>query len=97
MQNKHEFTKLIENAVKDYDLNGRSFTYGVALWELINRGWMNERMDVYGIYDQIEMYVGSDLIELMDTRNLDTSMRGLATIIDIAVLQEIAENLMEEE
>ncbi len=97
MQNKQEFTQIIEKAVKDYDLYGRSFTYGIALWELITRGWMNEKMDAYGIYDQMEIVVGSDLIEMMYNRGLDTSMRGLASIIDISVLQEIVENLIEEE
>ena len=97
MQNKHEFTQIIEKAVESYELQGRSFTYGVALWELITRGWMNERMDAYGIYEQMELYVGHDLIELMESRGLDTSMRGLASIIDISVIQEIVENLMEEE
>lgn len=97
MQNKQEFTQIIEKAVKDYDLYGRSFTYGVALYELITRGWMNERMDAYGIYDLMTVYVGEDLIELMYSRGLDTSMRGLASILDISVLQEIVENLIEEE
>lgn len=96
MQNKQEFTSIIEKAVKDYDLYGRSFTYGVALYELITRGWMNERMDTYGIYDLMSLYVGDDLIEMMDGRGLDTSMRGFASILDIAVLQEIVENLIEE-
>lgn len=97
MQNKQEFTTIIEKAVKDYDLYGRSFTYGIALYKLIDEGFINERMDAYGIYDQMEMYVGSDLIDMMDTRNLNTSMKGLAYIMDISVLQEIAENIIEEE
>lgn len=97
MQNKQEFISIIEKAIKDYDLYGRSFTYGLALYKLIEKGLINERMDVYGIYDQMEMYVGDDLLQMMDTRNLDTSMRGLSYIMDIAVLQEIVENLIEEE
>ena len=97
MQNKQEFTQIIEKAIKDYDLYGRSFTYGIALHEIITRGRMNERMDAYGIYDLMTMYVGEDLIEMMDSRGLDTSMNGLVYILDISVLQEIVENLIEEE
>lgn len=97
MQNKQEFTSIIEKAINKYDLNGRSFTYGVALWELVARGWVNYQNDSYGVYDQMTMYVGEDLIEMMESRGLDTSMRGLASILDIAVLQEIVENLIEEE
>lgn len=97
MQNKHELTQIIEKAVKDYDLYGRSFTYGIALMELVTRGRLDERLDCYGIYDMMTAYVGDDLIQMMDERSLDTSMGGLVHIMDIATLQEIVENLIEEE
>jgi hypothetical protein len=97
MQNKQDFTTIIQKAVKDYNLYGSSFTYGMALYELVTRGRMDERLDAYGLYDRMTMCVGEDLIEMMESRGLDTSMRCLANILDIAMIQEIVESIIEEE
>lgn len=97
MQNKQELKQIIREAIGNYDLHGRSFTNGLALYKLISDNWINERSDVYGVEEQMIAYIGEDLFEMMESRRLETTMKAMAAIIRIEDLDEIADRLIGEE
>lgn len=97
MQNKQELKKIIREAIENYNLYGRSFTNGLALYNLIDDNWINERSDVYGIEEQMISFIGEDLFEMMESRRLETTMKAMVAIIRIEDLDEIADRLIGEE
>lgn len=83
---------LISDTIKKQDLYGRSFTAGVALYELASEGWLDVDMESE-LSSLLEMYVGEDVTELMSARGLSVEARDLVHVVDIATLDDIARQL----
>lgn len=96
MQNKQELKQIIRESMEKYDLYGRSFTYGLALYKLIRNNWISERNDRYGIEERMTAFIGEDVIETMENRGLLTTMSVMVEMIRIEDLDEIAKELVEE-
>ena len=83
---------LIRDTIQKYDLYGRSFTAGVALFKLASEGWLDDDMETE-LEFLLGVYVGEDLIEKMGERGLRIWARDLVHLVDLAVLDDIAREL----
>lgn len=97
MRKELTIKEVIREGIEKYDLYGRSFTYGLALYKMIRNKWITERNDRFGIEEMLISFIGEDLYEMMEDRGLDTTMIAMVEMIRIEDLDELAERLIEEE
>lgn len=98
MQNKQqELAQLIREGIEKYDLYGRGFTHGQALYQMIRNGWITESIDNYGIEERMVALIGEDLIEMLENRGMQISMKAMAEMIRLEDLDDIVEYLIGEE
>lgn len=98
MQNKQqELAQMIRKGMERYNLYGRGFTYGQTLYRMIQSGWITESIDDYGIEERMVALIGEDIIEMLEERGLQITMKAMAEMIRIEDLNNIAEYLMGEE
>ena len=79
--NTTEWQEFIANTIKNYDLYGRSFTMGVALYEGVMNGALFDEYDT--IKDMIEEWTGKEY----------NTLRGAVEDSDLSLLDEIAREL----
>lgn len=83
--NSKEWDNFISTTIEKYDLYGRSFTAGVALYKGVMDGWLNDEWDV--IMDTIEEWTGKEY----------NTLRGAVEDTDLAILDEMARYFRGEE
>lgn len=82
------YKELLDKTIELHDLNGRSFTYGVALYTAIKRGRFTfEEEATEQLIEELEQAINSAIgVDISGHFTLDT----LAEMIDIAALDDIA-------
>lgn len=87
--------EVISEAIKNFDLYGRSFTYGVALYKLASEDRLEEDLEDELDYNLHEL-LGEQFFETLE-RVGHPLPRDIVRVLDIAVLDEIARQLIGEE
>lgn len=94
MSNK-EWEQLFSDMIETHGLEGRSFTYGVALYKAMSGGWVGE--DGESQLDELITRAYAQVYETLGNYRLNTTMRAWAELLDIATLDELARELVGEE
>ena len=89
-----EYATLFEQTIDINELNGRSFTLGVALYTLLVGGYFKLGSDeLMEIKHQLAEYLSYELGTTTDRVYEKLSTRAMAEATDIALLDEIAREL----
>ena len=91
---QQRWADLFADIIEKRNLYGRSFTRGVALYTLATEGWLDEDMEDELDYDMHEL-LGEEFYRVLD-RVGRTLPRDVLHVLDIAVIDELANNLMGE-
>lgn len=93
-----EYAQLFERTMEVHDLYGRSFTLGVALYTLLVSGYfMPESDELMEIEERLAEHLSYELGTTFDRVHETLNTRAMAEATDIAVLDEVARELSEEE
>lgn len=94
--NSNEWREEINATIKNMDLYGRSFTYGVALYHLVKRaGCVGDIPEQF--LDYVEMYHG-EAMQALQNFGLDAqNAYAWIELLDLSELDEIARELMGED
>lgn len=87
--------KILEDIIRAHNLYGRSFTYGVALRIAMGDDFLYNDLNKI-VEDTLEGIYG-EVLDEMRRAGLRTDLGALAEIIDLAVLDEIARHIIEED
>lgn len=90
-------SELINQTIDRADLAGRSFTYGVALYTLLQQNQLTGSAVNETIDDVLVQHVAGLLDISTDTVAQHFSLGALIEVTDISILDELANELAEEE
>lgn len=96
MKRQKRWSEELSSIIKMYDLYGRSFTKGVALYYALKDKRLDEDLEDEADYE-LHNYLGEDFFRTLDERQCCTDTSVLVHIIDLSVLDTIARNLCVEE
>lgn len=85
---------IINDIIRTQNLCGRSFTYGVALRIAMENQWLYDDLDEVAEGMLRDMY--GEVLGTMEEAGLRTDLEALSHILDLAVLDEIARTIIEE-
>ncbi len=94
MSEAQTMEKVIEGIIRAHNLYGRSFTCGVALRIAMGDGFLYNDLNKI-VEDTLESIYG-EVLDEMRRAGLRTDLDALAEILDLAVLDEIARHIIEE-
>ena len=90
-------TSTIINMKQMHDLDGRSFTDGLALYHAITERRLDGDEEAE-IFNYMTDYIGSDVIEMLEARGLHCSEPAeVVEMFDLSRLDQIAEDIMDTE
>ena len=93
-----EYKELFDQTIEAHDLYGQSFTYGVALYTILVNGYFTPDSDELAeIEEQLAEHLSYELGTTAERVYETLSTRALAEATDLAVLDEIANELAGEE
>ena len=95
MSEAQTMEKIIENIIRSHNLYGRSFTCGVALRIAMGDGFLYNDLDA--IVEETLEGIYSEVLDVMRRAGLRTDLSALAEVLDLAVLDEIARHIIEED
>lgn len=95
MSEAQAMKKILEGIIRAHNLYGRSFTYGVALRIAMGDDFLYN--DLNQIVEDILEGIYDEVLDEMRRAGLRTDLGALAEIIDLAVLDEIARHIIEED
>ncbi len=95
MSEAQTMEKIIENIIRSHNLYGRSFTCGVALRIAMGDGFLYNDLDA--IVEETLEGIYSEVLDEMRRAGLRTDLSALAEVLDLAVLDEIARHIIEED
>ena len=96
MERQKRWSEELSSIIKMYDLYGRSFTKGVALYYALKDKRLDEDLEDEADYE-LHNYLGEDFYRMLDERQCRTDASVLVHIVDLSVLDAIARNMCGEE
>lgn len=88
-----EFKKHLDDFIETNELSGRSFTNGVALYNMLRNGYFLADNTEQVIEDRLIQHIASDLDIDQETVSAKFTFSAMNEYTDIAVLDEIAKEL----
>ena len=85
---------IINDMIRTHNLCGRSFTYGVALRIAMENQWLYDDLDE--VVEGMLRDIYGEVLGTMEEAGLRTDLEALSHILDLAVLDEIARTIIEE-
>lgn len=85
---------IINDVIRTQNLCGRSFTYGVALRIAMENQWLYDDLDE--VVEGMLRDIYGEVLGTMEEAGLRTDLEALSHILDLAVLDEIARTIIEE-
>lgn len=85
---------IINDIIRTQNLCGRSFTYGAALRIAMENQWLYDDLD--DVVEGMLRDIYGEVLGVMEEAGLRTDLEALSHILDLAVLDEIARTIIEE-